>query len=66
MEHQARFVKVKETNNTIVFKEAPEKGVAPIIGSLYVQKHIAGDAEEVTVLLTVGAAVKPKARRAAA
>lgn len=34
------FAFEKETKNTRKFEEQPEPGVAPVIGTLYVQKHV--------------------------
>ncbi len=41
----------KETKNSVRFKEVPEPGKAPIVGSLYVQKWFAGDTKvlEITI-----------------
>ena len=38
-----RFEYEKETKNSVRYKEVPEDGTAPIVGSLYVQKWFAGD-----------------------
>ena len=38
-----KFVYEKETKNSVRYKEEPEAGKAPIVGSLYVQKWFAGD-----------------------
>ena len=37
---QATFVFEKETKNTRKFEETPEPGNPPMIGVLYVQKHV--------------------------
>ncbi len=39
----------KETKNTVKYNEVPEAGQAPIIGTLYVQKWFAGDAQKLVV-----------------
>lgn len=41
----------KETKNSVRYKEVPEEGTAPIVGTLYVQKWFAGDSKllEVTI-----------------
>jgi hypothetical protein len=46
-----KFEIEKETKNSVRYKESPEPGQAPIIGSLYVQKWFAGAARvlEVTI-----------------
>jgi hypothetical protein len=43
------FTKEKETKGTIRFKEVPEAGQPPVIGTLYVQKWFAGDATAVAI-----------------
>lgn len=35
------FEKVRETKNTVRFEEKPAEDEAPVIGTLYVQKHFA-------------------------
>ncbi len=46
-----KFEYEKETKNSVRYKEIPDEGVAPIVGSLYVQKWFAGDSKtlEITV-----------------
>ena len=46
-----RFVKEKETKNTIRYQEQPEEGQPPIIGTLYVVKFWARGADRLTVTL---------------
>jgi len=41
----------KETKNSVRYKEVPEDGQPPIIGSLYVQKWFAGNSENIQVSL---------------
>jgi hypothetical protein len=50
-----RFEKEKETKNTIKFNEIPEKGQPAVIGSLYLQKWVAGDARAVSISLELDA-----------
>ena len=38
-----KFSYEKETKNSVRYKEEPEEGKAPIVGTLYVQKWFAGD-----------------------
>jgi hypothetical protein len=45
------FAFEKETKNCIRFKEQPEGDAKPAIGSLYLQKEIAGDAKALTVTI---------------
>jgi hypothetical protein len=41
VEHTITVIMIsdKETTNTVRFKEVPEKGKAPILGTLYVPKY---------------------------
>lgn len=39
----------KETKNSVRYKELPEPGQAPIVGSLYVQKWFAGNCKMLQV-----------------
>ena len=51
---KVRFDFEKETKNTRKFEELPEPGQAPMIGTLYVQKHILqrlGDPTGLTVTI---------------
>ncbi len=41
----------KETKNSVRYKEVPEEGQAPIIGSLYVQKWFAGNSKNIQVTI---------------
>mgnify|MGYP000423824882 CR=1 FL=1 len=41
----------KETKNSVRYKEVPEEGKAPIVGTLYVQKWYAGDSKQLTVTI---------------
>lgn len=51
------FKREKETKHTVVFSEVSAPGQPPIVGTIYVQKWFAGDAQAVSV--TVGP-VNPK------
>lgn len=44
-----RFEFEKETKNSVRYKEVPEEGKAPVIGSLYVQKWFAGNTKNLEV-----------------
>ncbi|BCD97967.1 hypothetical protein [Marinagarivorans cellulosilyticus] len=46
-----KFEFEKETKNSVRYKEVPEQGKPPIVGSLYVQKWFAGNAK--TLQLTI-------------
>ncbi len=39
----------KETKNSVRYKEVPEPGEAPVVGSLYVQKWFAGSSKTLSV-----------------
>jgi len=41
----------KETKNSVRYKEVPEDGKAPIVGSLYVQKWFAGKAKSIAITI---------------
>lgn len=41
----------KETKNSVRYKEVPEEGQAPIIGSLYLQKWFAGNSKNIQVTI---------------
>ncbi|NRB38505.1 MAG: hypothetical protein HRU20_08545 [Pseudomonadales bacterium] len=44
-----KFEIEKETKNSVRYKEVPEAGKAPIVGSLYVQKWFAGDCKNLEI-----------------
>ncbi len=41
----------KETKNSVRYKEVPQEGEAPIVGSLYVQKWFAGNSKNIQVTI---------------
>jgi hypothetical protein len=41
----------KETKNSVRYKEVPEEGAAPIMGSIYVQKWFAGNSKSIEVTI---------------
>ncbi|MFT7372934.1 MAG: hypothetical protein ACI9T9_001628 [Oleiphilaceae bacterium] len=41
----------KETKNSVRYKEVPDEGTAPIVGSLYVQKWFAGSSKNIEVTI---------------
>lgn len=43
------FVREKETKNTVRFQEEPAAGQPPVVGTLYVAKWFAGEAQRLTV-----------------
>lgn len=44
-----KFEYEKETKNSVRYKEVPEDGEAPVLGTLYVQKWYAGNAKSLQV-----------------
>jgi len=46
-----KFEYEKETKNSVRYKEVPEEGKAPIMGTLYVQKWFAGNTKNLQVTL---------------
>ena len=41
----------KETKNSVRYKEVPDEGQPPIMGSLYVQKWFAGNSKNIQVTI---------------
>lgn len=41
----------KETKNSVRYKEIPEEGTAPIMGTLYVQKWFAGNSKSIQITI---------------
>lgn len=41
----------KETKNSVRYKEIPDEGTAPIVGTLYVQKWFAGESKSIEVTI---------------
>jgi len=41
----------KETKNSVRYKEVPEEGKAPIVGTLYIQKWYAGDSKQLSITI---------------
>lgn len=46
-----KFTIEKETKNSVRYKEQPEDGKAPVMGTLYVQKWFAGDTKTLEVTI---------------
>lgn len=46
-----KFSYEKETKNSVRYKEEPEEGKAPIVGSLYVQKWFAGNCKDIEITI---------------
>ena len=47
-----KFIIEKETKNSVRYKEVPEEGKAPIMGTVYVQKWFAGDTQDLEITIT--------------
>lgn len=41
----------KETKNSVRYKEVPDDGTAPVVGSLYVQKWFAGNSKSIEITI---------------
>ena len=46
-----KFKYEKETKNSIRYKEVPDEGTAPVVGSLYMQKWFAGDSKSIEITI---------------
>ena len=46
-----RFELEKETKNSVRYKEVPDEGKPPIVGSLYVQKWFAGNTKTLEITI---------------
>jgi hypothetical protein len=46
-----KFEYEKETKNSVRYKEVPDEGTAPIVGSLYVQKWFAVNSKTIEVTI---------------
>ena len=46
-----KFEQEKETKNSIRYKEVPDEGQPPIVGTLYVQKWFAGNSQSLEVTI---------------
>lgn len=46
-----KFSFEKETKNSLRYKEEPEAGKAPIVGTLYVQKWFAGNSKNLEITI---------------
>lgn len=50
-EKKVTFEFEKQTKNSVRYKEVPEEGMPPIIGSIYVQKWYAGNTKSIEVTI---------------
>jgi len=46
-----KFEYEKETKNSVRYKEVPDEGTAPVVGSLYVQKWFAGQSKTIEITI---------------
>lgn len=46
-----KFILEKETKNSVRYKEVPEEGKAPIMGTMYVQKWFAGSTQTLEITI---------------
>jgi hypothetical protein len=51
-EKKVKFEFEKQNKNSIRFKEVPEDGMPPVIGSIYVQKWFAGNSKNIEVTIS--------------
>jgi len=50
-EKTVKFEFEKRNKNSIRYKEVPEDGIPPVIGSIYVQTWFAGDSKNIEVTI---------------
>lgn len=50
-EKKVKFEFEKATKNSVRYKEVPEEGMPPIIGSVYVQKWFAGNTQNIEIVI---------------
>lgn len=50
-EKTIKFEFEKQNKNSVRYKEVPEDGMPPVIGSIYVQKWFAGDCKNIEVTI---------------
>ena len=48
---KVKFEFEKQNKNSVRYKEVPEDGMPPVIGSIYVQKWFAGDGKNIEVTI---------------
>ena len=48
-EKKVKFEFEKQNKNSIRYKEVPEEGMPPIIGSIYIQKWFAGNSKNIEI-----------------
>lgn len=50
-EKKVKFEFEKQNKNSIRYKEVPEEGMPPIIGSIYIQKWFAGNSKNIEITI---------------
>jgi hypothetical protein len=51
-EKKVKFEFEKQNKNSVRYKEVPEDGMPPVIGSIYVQKWFAGESKKIELVIT--------------
>lgn len=51
-EKKVKFEFEKNNKNSVRYKEVPEDGMPPVVGSIYVQKWFAGDSKNIELTIT--------------
>jgi hypothetical protein len=50
-EKKVKFEFEKQNKNSVRYKEVPEEGMPPVIGSIYVQKWFAGTSKNIEITI---------------
>lgn len=48
---KVKFEFEKQNKNSVRYKEVPEDGMPPVIGSIYIQKWFAGDSKNIEITI---------------
>lgn len=48
---KVKFEFEKQNKNSVRYKELPEDGMPPVIGSIYIQKWFAGDSKNIEITI---------------
>lgn len=51
-EKKVKFEFEKNNKNSVRYKEIPEEGMPPVIGSIYVQKWFSGNSKNIELTIT--------------
>jgi hypothetical protein len=51
-EKKVKFEFEKQNKNSVRYKEVPEDGMPPVIGSIYVQKWFAADSKNIDITIS--------------